>query len=113
MFHNDTRTLYLLELKSTKSSSIPYTMIKQNQIDGLTESSSNTLVAGFIFNYREKDNSTYFMMIDDFKDMQKNLDKKSFNISDLREYGAIPINSEKKRTRYKYDTEKFVKETHL
>ena len=29
MYHNKTRTLYLLELKSTKSSSIPYSMIRE------------------------------------------------------------------------------------
>ena len=73
MFHNKTRTLYLLEMKSTKSSSIPYTMIRDNQIKELTESSKHTLVAGFIFNYREKQNATYFMLIDDYNDMKSKL----------------------------------------
>ena len=50
LFDNDTRTLYLLELKSTKSSSISYTMIRDNQIKELTEASKYNLIAGFIFN---------------------------------------------------------------
>lgn len=113
MFHNKTRTLYLLEMKSTKSFSIPYTMIRDNQIKELTESSKHTLVAGFIFNYREKQNATYFMLIDDYNDMKSELTKKSFNIEDLEKYGAIKINSTKKRTRYVYDIDGFIKETRL
>lgn len=113
MFHNESRTLYLLEMKSTKSSSIPYTMIKDNQIDGLTEASKHMVVPAFVFNYREKDNATYFMLIDDFNDMKSELMKKSFNIEDLEKYGAIKIDSEKKRTRYRYNINKMIKETRL
>ena len=113
LFHNDTRTLYLLEMKSTKSSSIPYTMIRDNQIKELTEASNNKLIAGFIFNYREKNNATYFMAIDDFNKMTDEINKKSFNIFDIEKYGAFKINSEKKRTRYKYDIDSFVNKLHL
>lgn len=113
LFHNQTKTLYLLELKSTKSSSIPYTMIRDNQIKELTEASNNDLVAGFIFNYREKNNATYFMLIDDFNEMTSEINKKSFNMSDVEKYGAVKINSEKKRTRYRYDIDSFVNESHL
>ena len=113
LFHNETRTLYLLEMKSTKSSSIPYTMIRDNQIKELTESSKHMLVAGFVFNYREKENATYFMMIDDFNCMVSEINKKSFNIFDLEKYGAIKINNTRKRTRYTYDIEDFIRITHL
>ena len=113
LFDNDTRTLYLLELKSTKSSSISYTMIRDNQIKELTEASKYNLIAGFIFNYREKNNATYFMLIDDFNEMTSEINKKSFNILDVEKYGAIKIDNEKKRTRYKYDIDSFVNESHL
>ena len=53
------------------------------------------------------------MMIDDFNIMYSELSKKSFNPKDLEKYGALKIESSKKRTRYKYNTEKFVQETHL
>ncbi len=113
LYHNDTRTLYLCELKSTKSTSIPYTMLKQNQINGLTEASNHLIVPCFIFNYREYNNVTYFMLIDDFNDMKTSLKKKSFNPTDLEKYGALKIYSEKKQTRYRYDIERLIKETHL
>lgn len=88
-------------------------MLKDNQIKGLTEANSHDVVPCFIFNYRNSNNDTYFMLIDDFNTMYKELPKKSFNTKDLEKYGALPIRSSKKRTRYKYDTEKFVQETHL
>ena len=103
----------MAELKSTKGTSIPYTMIKDNQIKGLTEASKHDIVPCFIFNYREKNNATYFMLIDDFLYMKNELQKKSFNIQDLEKYGAIYIKSEKKRIRYKYDVNDMVNQTHL
>lgn len=113
MFDDNSRTLYLLELKSTKGTSIPYTMIRKNQIDGLDEADNHMLVAGFIFNFREKDNATYFMTIENFIVMQNSTTKKSFNIEDLNNYGALLIQNEKKRTRYHYDLERFVAHTRL
>ncbi len=113
IYHDITQTLYLAECKSTKGTSIPYTMLKENQIKGLTEASEHRVVPCFIFNYRNKNNDTYFMMIDDFNIMYSELPKKSFNPEDLEKYGALKIESSKKRTRYKYNTEKFVQETHL
>lgn len=108
LFHNDTKTLYLLELKSTKNSSIPYSMIRENQITELTYSSKYNLVAGFIFNFREKNNVTYFMHINDFNEMTSCINKKSFNIMDIQKYNSIEINNKKKRTRYTYDTNSLV-----
>ena len=88
-------------------------MLKDNQIKGLTDASCHTLVPCFIFNFRNENNDTYFMLIDDFNLMQSEINKKSFNPTDLKKYGAIRITSIKKRTRYKYDVDKLVKETHL
>ena len=113
MFHNETKTLYLFELKSTQGSSIPYTMLRDNQIEELSKASTYDLVAGFIFNYRKYDNATYFMPINEFNEMVKENNKKSFNISDLKKYNVIQINSTKKITRYKYDIDEFIKNSHL
>ena len=113
IFHDITRTLYMIECKSTKNASIPYTMLKDNQIKGLTDASKHDVVACFVFNYRNENNDTYFMQIEDFNVMKSELEKKSFNPTDLEKYGAIRIASTKKRTRYRYDTQQFVKETHL
>lgn len=113
IFHDKTKTLYLAECKSTKGTSIPYTMLKDNQIKGLTYASKHDVIPCFIFNYRNQNNDTYFMLIDDFNAMYNELPKKSFNQKDLEKYGALKINSSKKRTRYKYDTNHFVQLTHL
>jgi recombination protein U len=115
MLDDKTKTLFLLELKSTKGTSIPLSMIRQNQIDGLLEASKHELVAGFLFNFRNENNDTFFMLIDDFLDMMTWIEKKSFNIKDLNnvENGAGRVNSVKKRTRYRYDIESLVKRMSL
>ena len=112
-FDDISRTLYLWELKSTKSTSIPLNMIRQNQVDGLLEASKHNLVAGLILNYRNENNDTFFIAIEDFVDMIGSINKKSFNIKDLENYGATRIECFKKRTRYTYNMERLIKETHL
>ena len=88
-------------------------MIKKNQILGLQEASNHMLVGGFLINFRNKNNDTFFISIDDFLDMTKELNKKSFNIDDLKANNAIPIYSTKARTRYTYNIGKLIKEIHL
>ena len=107
------RTLFLWELKSTKSTSVPITMIRQSQIDGLLEASKHNLVAGLIVNYRNSNNDTFFILIDDYVEMINSINKKSFNVKDIEKYGATRIESTKKRTRYTYNMEKLIKETRL
>ena len=88
-------------------------MIRQNQIDGLLEASKHNLVAGLIINFRNENNDTFFITIDEFIDMTSSLNKKSFNVKDLESIGAIRIESTKKRTRYTYNISDLIKEIHL
>ena len=88
-------------------------MIRQNQIDGLLEANKHNLVAGLIINFRNENNDTFFITIDEFIDMTSSLNKKSFNVKDLESIGAIRIESTKKRTRYTYNIKKLVGELHL
>lgn len=113
LFDDITRTLFLVECKSTKGTSIPLTMIRDNQIKGLKEASRHNLVAGLLVNYRNENNDTFFILIDEYLDMMESLNKKSFNIKDLESIGATRIHSEKKRTRYKYDVQGMINELHL
>ena len=113
MHDDNTRTLFLIECKSTKSTSISLTMLRQNQIDGLKEASKHMLVAGMIVNFRNENNDTFFITIDEYLDMMESIKKKSFNIKDLESIGATRIHSEKKRTRYKYDVQGMINELHL
>ena len=125
MFDDNTRTLYALELKSTQGSLTYYRgdfedktkhqsfMIKKNQILGLQKWSSHCMVCGFLFNFRNKSNRTFFVMIDDFIEYTSALSKKSINIDDVLQMNPIEIHNEKKRTRYRYDIERFINESHL
>ena len=63
-----TRTLYLIECKSTKGTSVPLSMIRNNQIEGLQEASKHNLVAGILVNFRNENNDTFFILIDEFID---------------------------------------------
>ena len=108
-----TRTLYLIECKSTKGTSVPLSMIRSNQIKGLQEASKHMLVAGMLINFRNENNDTFFLLIDEYLDMMKSLNKKSFNIKDLESIGATHVESTKKRTRYIYNIKKLVGELHL
>lgn len=113
LLDDTTRTLVLMELKSVQTTSISLSIIRPNQIDGLLDASRHNLVAGFLFNFRNKDNDTFFMLIDEFIDMSNDLKKKSFNIKDLMENGAVRVYSTKKRTRYTYDVNRLMGEIHL
>ena len=108
-----TRTLYLIECKSTKGTSVPLSMIRNNQIEGLQEASKHNLVAGILVNFRNENNDTFFILIDEFVDMMNSINKKSFNIKDLESIGATRVENTKKRTRYTYNIEKMVSELHL
>ena len=113
MFEDDSRTLYCLELKSTKSTSVSLSMIRDNQIEELTKASKHNLVAGFLINFRNTSNDTYFIEICDFNKMISEVNKKSFNKKDLMNYNAIYVESERKKVNYKYNVKKFITDTHL
>lgn len=71
MFHKG--YLFTLELKSTKNKSISFSesIIKAHQIDHLLEANNyDRIISGFIFNFREPDNRTYFVHIKDFVEYQ-------------------------------------------
>lgn len=125
MFNNHTRTLYALELKSTQGSLTFWRedfeekgkkqsfVIKKNQIKGLTDWSKYVMVCGFLFNFRNLNNDTYFVMIDDFLEYTNKLNKKSINIKDVEQMNPIRLNCTKLRTNYTYDIEGFLQETYL
>lgn len=102
--------MFLIECKSTKSTSIPLTMMRHNQIEGLLDADKHNLIAGLLVNFRNEENDTFFIPIQEFINMVDGLNKKSFNIKDLDKIQAIRILSSKKRTRYNYQIEKFIKE---
>lgn len=113
LFDDITKTLFLVECKSTKGTSLPLTMIRENQVIGLKEASKHNLVAGILINFRNENNDTFFMLIEEYLVLVNEIHKKSFNISDLEKAGITRIQSERKRTRYRYNINKMVEELHL
>lgn len=125
MLSNDhTRTLYGLELKSTKSDSLTFWredfedkkkkqtfQIRKCQIQGLEKWSKHIGVFGFIINFRENGNETYFINIGSFLEYTSTLSKKSINRDDILKMNPIEIGSTLMRTNYRYDVEKFLEET--
>lgn len=117
-------TLFTLELKSTEGTSITFYredfidkenkdkkysfMVKRNQIAGLTESARfKGIISGLILNFR-KTNHTFFIHINDFNSMVKDLDKKSFNEQDVINNNGYLIEQTLKRVKYTYNIQKFI-----
>ena len=61
-----------LELKATQLKTLSFKMIKEHQIDSLAKDIKYPGVyPGFIFNFREYDNATYYIHISDFLNYQE------------------------------------------
>jgi len=91
--------LYLLELKSYKSKSLPFSAIRKNQIDGLLEASQFRINAGFVI---KLNGETYYIDVESVDTFIKNSDRKSIPLKWLEENG-IYIPREKLRVNYRYD----------
>ena len=97
MFDGD--YLYLLELKSTKGKSLPFSNIKKHQIKDLLWASkyANT-ICGLVVDFIE---------ISRFKAFYDSTNRKSIPIDYLREKG-IKIGVEKKKVNSKFDIKNFI-----
>lgn len=125
-YDSDTGLLHCWELKTTSAKSMSFEdidsdeiqskMIHKHQILGLLDFSKYKGVkAGFLFNFRHFEGepnyieTTYYMDVNDFLKMTKSIDKKSFNEIDAALYGAKRIDGVKKRTRFSWDIDGFLK----
>ena len=114
--------LFPIEAKSTKSKSFTFDdphgtekeskMVKRHQILSLSDFARyRGAFPMFLFNFRElgenKEQRTYAQHIDDFMRMIDEIDKKSFNIIDVIMHGGVKIEGTKKRTRYRWELERF------
>ena len=127
MFDSNTHLFFAIECKSTKFKSMNFQvdendkstkMIKYHQLKSLVDMAKyNGIVAGLFINFRgENDDNQrlYFVRIDNFYKMINQINKASFNEIDLIMYGsAIKIQGAKKRTRYAWDIDGFLKSQDL
>lgn len=119
MFNGD--VLYTLELKSVGTKSISFErnkvdngIIHKHQIDTLVNFSKyKNVVSGFLLDFRLSE-KTYFIMIENFVYMISNLEKKSFNESDLFKWcKPIEIVKKKMRKNWRYDIVQFFNDTRV
>lgn len=119
VFSKNTHKLFAFELKSTEGTSLTFWredfeekekkqtfMIKKNQILGLAEMSKFDIYAGFLINFRGEDNNTYFIHINDFLNLTKDMDKKSVNERDILSIKNIKVENYKLKTNYRYNIDK-------
>ena len=99
--------LFLFELKSHKGKSLPFSCIRDNQIQGMYKAHlTDGIYAGFIINFRDLE-ETYYLTVEEVVSYMKNADRKSIPVEYCRESG-IRIHQKKKRTRYSYDMRNFL-----
>ena len=126
LFDSIAHILYCLELKTTKNKYMTFEdidseeqqnkMIHKHQILSLLEFSKfDNVMSGFIFNFRDEIHNmerTYFQDAESFNKMCKSINKSSFNEMDLILNGAIKINGIKKRVKYTWNIDEFLKLKH-
>jgi recombination protein U len=83
-----TGKLFLLELKSHKGKSIPLSCIRENQLNGLLEAYKKGTHAGFIFNFRDI-NETYYLTANSLNSFMVTNNRKSIPLSYLKESGTL------------------------
>ena len=98
--------LYLLELKSHKGSSLPFAVISDYQLKGLSDIDYLGIKAYFIINMRDKE-KTYAIEALKIKNYIETSGRKSIPITFMDSEG-IEIKGVKKRTRYEYDVEELL-----
>ena len=118
LFDTARHFLYALEMKTVKGKSISFERDKMehgeihyHQIKGLEEYDKyENVICGFIIEFRELE-KTVFLDIKSFNELINKINKKSFSYSDL-ESSELPffvIPQTKKRTKYTYDMDMFLK----
>jgi recombination protein U len=99
--------LYLLELKSHKGASIPFSCIRPKQLEEMAEITYPNITAFFLLNFRDIER-TYAVRAGELKKFIETTDRKSVPIQWCIDQG-IEIPSERKRTRFRYDLESLLK----
>lgn len=99
--------LYLLELKSHKGASIPFSCIRPKQLEEMAEITYPNITAFFLLNFRDIER-TYAVRAGELRKFIETTDRKSVPIQWCKDQG-IEILGEKKRTRFRYDLESLLK----
>ncbi|WP_175638341.1 Holliday junction resolvase RecU [Metabacillus schmidteae] len=95
--------LYLLELKTTKQKSLPFSNISHFQIDSLFHYSQyEGIKAGLVINFRSHDYQTFLLPAEIAYPYYNNADRRSFPLEWVQDNGIF-LPSTLARTRYRFD----------
>lgn len=101
--------LYLLELKSTKGKSLPFTNIRENQLKELSLATYyKNIVSGIVIEFSDLDRC-FFMYIDTITDFIRIGSRKSVPIEYCEEKG-IEIEIKKKKVNNSFNIKKLLEE---
>lgn len=101
--------LYMLELKSTKGKSLPYSNIREHQINDLLWCDTyENVISGLVIEFSDY-NECYFIEISRFKVFKDSSDRKSLPIEFCKNNG-IKIDVEKLKTNSRFNIERFIHE---
>jgi hypothetical protein len=104
-------TLFALELKSTKSTSLSYGQVKDHQLKGLLDAlHCRGVVAGVVVNFRRSDPVTVFLPVDRYIAMREASDRKSFRPDEAVANGMTINVTLKPGRRPRYDLDVFLRE---
>ena len=93
---------FLIECKSHKGKSLPLVKIRESQLKGLAKAVEyDGIYGGFLFNYRELE-ETFYIPVISVQEFMVFETRKSIPVEWCRENG-IKIPQRKKRVRYTYD----------
>lgn len=93
--------MYLLELKSHKGKSIPYTVIKQlDKLLDVANRKLENLQCYLLLNFADLE-ETYLIEVESVASIKESKSRKSLSIEDVREYG-YKVDQVKKKVRYRY-----------
>lgn len=95
--------LWLLELKSHKGKSIPLSCIRPKQLQGLLEAYKKGTQAGYVFNFRDV-NETYYVDANMLNSYLVSCERKSIPLTWLQKAGKL-IPQTRKKIRFNYDLE--------
>lgn len=120
-FFFDGNRFFVIECKTfqdsctfERSKDDPKKIIHFYQIESLLDFSKyKNVVSGFFLDFR-KSGKTYFLEINDFKNMSSIISKSSFTEKDMLNYcSPILLDKKKLKVNYKYNIEKFLNDVEM
>lgn len=98
------RTLFLCELKSHKGKSIPFSCIRENQIEQLTAASKFPSIVSALVIFFPECERCFAVHINDWNNLVDASKKKSANITEIAQAG-FEVEVKKLKVNYRFDVQ--------